>query len=161
MQALRQTFISAARAVLLAGLVMGLVPFTAAAAETRLAVSATVLKHASIQWLSHPDAVVVSAVDIFRGYVDIPAAAQMLIRSNTPAGFLLSFTTRGDFVHHTLVTGLGNELQVGAEGGSASQPIAGTGMSSKVLSLHFRYVLSDGARQGVYPWPMQVEVAPL
>lgn len=150
---------SALVGVALVGLVA--VSFTAGAAENKLTVSATVLKHASLQVVSQPGSVAVTAADIARGYVDVPSTAQIMVKSNTQEGYLLTFTSRGDFFRQALVRGLGNDVQLGPDGGGVAQKTTGRGMTRTELDLGFRFVLAASAQQGVYAWPMHVSVQPL
>jgi hypothetical protein len=144
-------------------LVLLAAPTTAAAGsdETKLTVSATVLKHASMKVLTQPSSVVVTAVDIARGYVDVPSPSQILVQSNTQGGYMLMFASQGDFVRQTFVKGLGNDVQLGSEGGGVAQGTTGRGMTKTALDLSFRFVLSEAAQQGVYAWPMRLSVTPL
>lgn len=135
--------------------------FTAGAGENKLAVSATVLKHASLQMLSQPGSVSVTAADIARGYVDVPATARMMVKSNTQDGYLLTFASQGDFFRQALVKGLANDVQLGPDGGGVAQKALGRGMTGTELDLGFRFVLSASTQQGVYAWPMTMSVTPL
>ena len=128
--------------------------------ETRLSVTATVLKHASLKVLAQPSSVVVTAADIARGYVEVPSPAQIAIKNNS-AGYMLVFAGRGEFVRQVRVRGLGSDVQMGADGGVVSQTNTARGMSSTTLDLGFRFELSASAQQGTYPWPMQMSVVPL
>lgn len=139
-----------------------LTPAVAAAegSETKLSVTATILKHASLQVLAQPSSVVVTAADIARGYVEVARPAQIAIKNNS-AGYMLVFAGHGEFVRQVRVRGLGSDVQMGADGGVVSQMNTGRGMSSTTLDLGFRFELSASARQGVYPWPMQMSIIPL
>ncbi|MDB5745028.1 MAG: repeat-containing protein [Polaromonas sp.] len=131
------------------------------ATETKLVVTATVMKHASLKVLSQPASVTVTAADIRVGYVDVPAPAQVAVQSNTQAGYMLMFESQGEFLQQTLVRGLANDVQVGAAGGGIVQTPGGRGMSKTTLDLGFRFVLSASAQQGTYPWPMRLSVIAL
>jgi hypothetical protein len=132
-----------------------------ASGETKLTVSATISKHASLQVLSQPSSVVITADDMARGYVDVPSPAQVTVQSNTQDGYLLMFENQGDFLRHALVKGLDSDVQVSAGGGGVAQRSLGRGMRKNLLNLGFRFVLSDSARQGVYAWPMRLSVSAL
>lgn len=155
----------AARLALGHALVLGLCGVAPAAVagsdEARVTVSATILKHASLKVLAQPSSVVVTAADIARGYVDVPAAAQVAIHSNTPEGYILEFAAQGDFMRQIEVRGLGSDVQLSPAGGLVTQRPAGTGVTKTILALGFRFLLSESAQQGTYPWPMRVSVAPL
>lgn len=163
MKYLRQTVIRVAQWALLGAAAIGmLAPASAAASgpEAKLLVTATVLKRASLQVLNQPSSVVVTAADIARGYVDVPAPAQVAISSNTSQGYVLEFASQGDFMRQILVRGLGTDVQLSPAGGTVVQNSTGAGVIRTTLSLGFRFFLSDTARQGTYAWPMRLSVLP-
>jgi hypothetical protein len=131
-------------------------PVFAQSQQVSLSVSATILKRASLQVLSQPSTVLVTAADIDRGYVDVAGPVKLAIRSNSPDGFMVEFVNRGDLVRGLRVQGLGTELQMGPEGGFVrhmSGPVR-----HAVLDLGFRIELSSAARASVYAWPVQLAV---
>jgi hypothetical protein len=129
------------------------------AAETQVRVSVNVAKHARLQVISQPGAVVVTMADIQRGYVDVPAAAQVAVQANTP-GYLLEFGSEGDFIRQIVVRGLGTEVQLSPAGGLVTQP-APAGNVKATLALGFRFILSESAQPGAYAWPMRIGALPL
>lgn len=163
MKHLAKAALQATRSGLLGVAFLGLVAasFTAGAVENKLTVTATVLKHASLQVVSQPGSVAVTAADIARGYVDVPATAQIMVKSNTADGYMLNFSSQGDFFSQAVVRGLGSDVQLGADGGGVAQRTAARGMTNTSLDLGFRFLLSASAQQGVYAWPMRVSVTPL
>lgn len=153
---------STVRVLALSALLFG--TLTAACAqsdETKLTVSATVLKYASLKVLAQPGSVVVTAADITRGYVDVPAPASVQVQTNTQNGYLLMFDNQGEFMRQILVKGLANDVQIGVAGGGVAQNTAGQGMRRAQLDLGFRFVLASSAQEGIYPWPMRMSVTPL
>jgi len=165
MKNIRTTPAMAGQLAITGMLVLGLaaIPMAAAAGsgEMKLAVGATILKHASLKVLTQPASVVVTAADIARGYVDVPAPAQVAIQSNTLEGYALEFANQGDFMRQIMVRGLGNDLQLSPNGGTVTKRSNGAGMTRTVLELAFRFVLSESAQQGTYAWPMRLSVTPL
>lgn len=128
----------------------------------KVAVTATVLKRATLEVVNQPAAVVVTQADLARGYVDVPLPAQLAILSNSPDGYLLEFTSHGDFMKQILVKGLTHDLQLNGSGGAVMQPAtAGAGVTRASLSLGFRFLLSEATAEGTYPWPLRISVAPL
>jgi hypothetical protein len=127
----------------------------------KLTVTATVLKRASLKVLARPSSVAVTAGDVARGYVEVSSPEQVAIKSNTSGGYLLEFASQGDFMRQILVTGLANDVQLSPSGGVVMQTSTGSGMTSAVLNLRFRFVLTEAAQVGTYSWPMQVSVTPL
>lgn len=136
----------------------------AEAAETasaRVAVSATVLRHASVDVLSAPRTVSISEADIARGYVDVPVPSRLEIRSNSPSGYVIAIESAADFARGTEVRGLGGVVSFGRFGGVLNVKGGGQGMHVMPVELYFRVLLSDVARPGVHPWPVQLSVMPL
>lgn len=161
----KEVSFAAAGSVLFMAMALGFLcaPLQAVASsgENKLQVSATILKHASLQVMAQPSSVVVTAADIARGYVDVSSPAQVAVQSNTQGGYVLMFESQGEFLRQTLVKGLGTDVQLSASGGGVAQRGAGRGMSKTLLDLGFRFILSESARQGVYAWPMRLSVTPL
>lgn len=149
-----------AKALVLAWLCAPLIA-AAAGGGTQLGVTATVVKRASLQVLTQPSSVVVTAADIARGYVDGPAPAQVTIQNNSLGGYMLLFSSEGDFFRQVVVKGLGQDMQLGPSGGMVTQGAGGGGMRKTTLDLVFRFFLSSSARQGSYPWPVHLSVTPL
>ena len=137
-------------------------PASAAASGTQnVLITTKILKRASLTVLTQPTAVVVTAADVARGYVDVAAPAQVAIQSNSLAGYLLEFASQGGFMRQILVKGLANEVQLSPEGGTVMQSSSGMGVTKTTLALAFRFVLAESTQQGTYPWPMRLSVTPL
>lgn len=125
-----------------------------------VAVTATVLKRANLNVLAQPATVEITAADIARGYVDVPAATRVEIKSNSPQGYMLMFEGNSDFVRQTQVRGMGNAVQFGASGGGIFQRWSGHGVDKAVVELGFRFILAEGVSPGTHAWPMQLSVMP-
>ena len=134
-------------------------PPAAAADQAKLTVSATVLKRASLKVLAQPTSLTLTEADVARGYIEVPAPAQVAVKNNSNEGYMLVVANRGDFVRRLRVRGLGDEVQIGASGGFVRQP--GGPVVTRVLDLGFRFELSESAQPGVYPWPVQLSVTPI
>jgi hypothetical protein len=163
MKRAEQAFHWAAHGALLGtlGFGMAMAPLGAAASDqTTLKVSATILKRASLQVLAQPSTVVITADDIARGYIDV-SQVEVAISNNSLQGYMLVFDCHAEFVRQTRVRGLDREVQLGADGGAVVQTANGQGVTNMVLDLVFRFELAASARQGVYPWPMELSVTPL
>jgi hypothetical protein len=151
-----------ARQVLVAAFCLVLLSMAAADPGVgKLTVTATVRKHASMKVVMQPTSVLVTADDVARGFVDVPASVQLVVRSNSPGGYLLDFGSNDNFLHQIRVTGLDRDVQLGSAGGAVAQAALGPGMKSAVLTLGFRFVLSRTAQQGIYAWPLALTVASL
>jgi hypothetical protein len=136
-------------------------PTLATGADVKVAVSATVLKQATLKVLSQPASVSVTPADIARGYVDVAMPAQVAVKSNSARGFMLEFASEGDFFRQMVVRGLASDVQLGAAGGAVMQPAAATGITRAQLDLEFRFVLADSAQPGSYSWPVHLTVSPV
>jgi hypothetical protein len=130
-------------------------------ASTKLMVSATILKHAHLKILSQVAAVRITQADIQRGYADVPTGSRLEIHSNSPDGYVLMFESQSDFVRETQVKGLGNTVQLSAQGGVVSQTQLGGRLTRITVDLGFRFLLSENAQPGTYAWPLRVSVMPL
>lgn len=142
--------------------VMLVAPASASATGSqKLLVTANIAKHASLKVLAQPSAVVVTAADVAKGYVDVPAAAEIAVTSNSLSGYMLEFASRGSFIRQIMVKGLARDVQLSAEGGTVMQLASGSGVTKKTLALGFRFLLAESTEQGIYPWPMHLSVTPL
>lgn len=148
-------------AILLAAAALIATGVDAAAASQPLNVTANVLKRASLSVLAQPVAVVITTADVRRGYVDAPDSVHLSIRNNSAEGYLLDFASEGDFIRRIQVTGLGNEVQMGPAGGLVPQSGATSRPVNAMVSLTFRFILSDAAKPGTYPWPMRLSASPM
>lgn len=135
-------------------------PAVALADSIGVTVSATILKHASLQVLAQPSSIVVTPQDVARGYVDVPAPARVAVKHNTP-GYMLVFAGESEFVRQIRVSGLGADVQMGAGGGAIARNTPVRGMDNTVIEMAFRFELAAGTQQGVYPWPIQMSAVPL
>lgn len=135
---------------------------SAAAGESsgNIKVSATILKHASLTVTAQPGALVVTAADIARGYVDVPAQAHIAVHTNSPS-YALDIGAQADFLRHIIVRGLGPDVQLSPAGGLVTQPASSTSVTRVALALGFRFVLADGARAGTYAWPVRMSALPI
>lgn len=129
--------------------------------STRVMVSATVMRHASVRAVSTPHTVSITEADIGRGYVDIPTPSKLEIRSNSQSGHLIAIEIATEFAAGTEVRGLGDTISFGPSGGVVSVKSSGQGMRVIPVELYFRVQLSANARPGLHPWPMQLSVMPL
>ncbi|MDP1610657.1 MAG: hypothetical protein Q8M11_06340 [Sulfuritalea sp.] len=135
-------------------------PAEAAGNKAQVAVSATVLRHVSARSMTAPHSVSISAADIGRGYVDVPVPSTLEIRSNSPSGYLLAFGSQAEFASGIEVHGVGGGASFGRFGGVLNVRTEGRGMQTIPVELNFRILLSENARPGTYPWPIQITVLP-
>jgi hypothetical protein len=128
-------------------------------AHTELSVSATVRATARIDLQSVPAALEISALDLARGYIDVPQPTQLLVRSNSQSGFALDVLTVAPILSSMSIQGLDSQAALGPDGGSIVQRWQRP--QAVNLSLRFRFALAPGIAPGMYPWPVRVSVRPL
>lgn len=136
--------------------------FAAAGAKevrSELSVTATVRAVANIDLQSTPAALEISALDVQRGYIDVPQPTQLVVRSNSQTGFALDVLTVAPIMSAMTIQGFDSELALGADGGSIVQRWQRP--QALNLSLKFRFSLLPGIAPGMYPWPVRVAVRPL
>lgn len=160
---LQRTLVELAMAAALAvGAVAGSTSAEAAdGANAQVTVGATVLRHVGIRVLTAPRTINISETDIARGYVDAPIASKLEIRSNSPTGYMLAIESQADFARGTEVRGIGGVASLGRFGGVLNIQTGGRGMQMTPVELSFRILLSEEARPGVHPWPIQLSVLPV
>jgi hypothetical protein len=128
-------------------------PGCQAAGQSVLSVSATVARHASIR-LAPPSSISVSSEDVARGWIELPAPVEMVVQSNAPQGYTVSFQAQGELVRLVEVKGMGDVLRVGTSGLVAARPAPGRGMWRETLQLRFRFELAPQVAPGEHPWPL-------
>lgn len=134
-------------------------PVAAAQKSAAIRVSATVVPSARMHKHHQTQQFTISAADITRGHVEIPAASRFSVTSNSPAGYRIDFHPLGDFFESAHVAGLGNVVHLGADGGSIVQ--RGPLPPDLTHELSFRFTLRPGTLPGLYPWPLLLSVRAL
>ncbi|NDP42497.1 MAG: hypothetical protein GZ089_07245, partial [Aromatoleum sp.] len=130
-----------------------------AAARAELGVSAFVLPVAVLQVEHQAPELLLTAVDIARGYVDVPAASRLAIRTSSRVGYMLDFHARLPLFTSVQVTSASGRSELGPDGGTlVARGAVGHGVAT---SLSYRFQLDGNIRAGSYPWPLAVSVRPL
>jgi hypothetical protein len=146
-------------AALAALLVLSLAPGTARAATaskaTQIRVSASVGPYVRLDVLQQPS-LTITAEDIQRGYVDVPAGTSLGTRTNDRYGFVFNFSSRSNVFERVSVTGIGGTMEIGSAGGSIR--VAFTGPES-AAQVSYRFYLAPGVQSGNYPWPLQISAS--
>jgi hypothetical protein len=125
----------------------------ASVGSSTMKVTANVLPYLRLQVLKQVSTLNVTPEDVARGYIDVPAATDLMARTNDRNGFALSFDARSNVFRKAQVTGLASGLELGPEGGMAHQPFAGKQM---LMRLSYRFFLAPEVAPGSYPWPLQI-----
>ena len=146
-------------ALALAAALVPALPARAGSVSASLAVSVVVPPRAILSVESEPSSLQITEEDVMRGYVEVPKASRVQVRTNTPSGWLAELQVLQGPYRSIEVSGLGAPTQVNANGGWIAQPYPGT-TRPVPLELGYRFLLSPDARPGVYPWPVALAAMP-
>lgn len=138
----------------------------ASAAETRHAagtmqVSAMVLPFARVQPTQQVSSLRITPQDVARGYVDVPSASVLEVKTNSRHGVILRFDNMAEFVKSIKISGLGGDIELGASGGDVVERHSGYEVAGRALMLGYRFRLDPNAQPGTYAWPLMVSARPL
>ena len=133
-------------------------PLVAGSGDLRaqFSVTAIVSPRASVEPLSQPALLSVSADDVERGYVDVAAAYR--VSSNDPSGYMMRLAPRTGLTSSVEVAGLSTPVVMTDQVVEVIQPAA---RRPQRLDLRFRLVLDEKAVPGTYAMPVQVSVTTL
>lgn len=132
-------------------------PLHAGQTQATVNVRITVPAITRLEVLSQAQTLEISALDLQRGYIDVPQPTQLKVYSNAAAGFALEVSPMLPQIRTIVVRGLNDEALLGADGGQIVQHSQGNAL----LTLRFRLGLSPDAQPGTYPWPVHLAVQPL
>jgi len=141
-------------------LVNPLGPFVSAAdagqATATLQVSAQVIATTKLSLDFQTSKFPVTASDIAKGHIDVPAASRFSVVTNHRAGYLLDFHPVGDIFQAVQVTGLAHNALLGVDGGTIV--VRGLVSNGAQQELSYRFILRPDCTPGVYAWPMVMKV---
>ena len=119
----------------------------AGSSSAEMRVSVTVVARTLVDVDRAAEAVTVTDADIRRGWIEVPAALALRVKSNAREGYLLRFQPlQGPFTRGELSWG-NNLVQLGADERWITQRTDEQGAA--VMNL--RLQLADGVKPGVYP----------
>jgi hypothetical protein len=125
-----------------------------------MAVSAFVMQNTRLHVLSQATQLTITEANIERGYIDVPAASQIEVKSNSRDGFALVFNSMSDLFEAVQITGLGPTVELGTEGGTVVQR-RNAQQQSVLLQLGYRFIFSKKVRPGNYAWPIALSARAL
>ena len=105
--------------------------------------------------ISQGDSVTVTAADIERGFVEVPAGSRFELIAN--AAHTMHFSAQGGWFRAVKVSGLGGDLTLGPSGGEFLQ--AHRLPSPEIHELDYRFELGPDAVPGRYAWPLALSVS--
>jgi hypothetical protein len=152
---LQQMFVAAALSALVSISAVGQVEAgpSGNVSSATVHVSATVKPVAKVTVLYQLPQLEITSQNIAQGYLEIPNASRLEVRSNSPSGYLLSIENQGGPFRDVIVSGLGGEVQLNRGTGWILMPYA---PMPNTMEVSYRIMLADDARPGFYPWPFQL-----
>ena len=131
-------------------------PATDAASVGQLSVSAYVPSRVVSRVEQQPAALTITAADVARGYVEVPAGSRLRVTSNDPAGFVIDFFPRLPIFTAVHVSTRDGSARLGPDGGGiVEHRHRGRNVP---LELSYRFELADNVKPGTYAWPLVVSV---
>jgi hypothetical protein len=95
----------------------------------------------------------ITSQHVAQGYIDVLHASRIELRNNSPSGFILTIENQGEPFRDVYVNGFENQIQLNSGTAWVLMPYIPV---PKTLDLSYRFVLSENARPGSYPWPLQI-----
>lgn len=114
-------------------------------------VSAKVLTRTSLKIIHQIKEIMITSIDIHKGYIDIKDALHIELKNNNPAGYMLAFQGLAWPFKEISIRGLAKEIQVGPGSTFIYQPYNRGAIS---VELNCRFLLTEDAKPGVYDWPL-------
>lgn len=133
-------------------------PAAAGTSRANLGVSAIVPAVAVLQVERQLPELTLTAADVARGYIDVPAASRLAIRTTSRSGCMLDFHPRLALFKSVSVSSALGAGDLGPDGGT----LVARGTTGRVATdVSYRFHLDGDVRPGAYPWPLAVSVRPL
>jgi hypothetical protein len=127
-------------------------------ARGEIAVSAIVPAVAVLQVERQLPELTLTAADVARGYIDVPAASRLAIRTTSRSGCMLDFHPRLALFKSVSVSSALGAGDLGPDGGT----LVARGTTGRIATdISYRFHLDGDVRPGAYPWPLAVSVRPL
>ncbi len=100
----------------------------------------------------------INTEDIERGYIDIPNAVVVHVRTNSRKGYLLSLNIRGNHFNDVWVSDNASLTVISSGKGLIKIPYADSS-TENINELSFRLYLSENIQPGQYAWPVALDVS--
>ena len=128
----------------------------AAPHTTKLVVMARIATFFRMQSEHQAAALTITARDIERGYIEVPAASNFSVITNAQEGYVIDFRPRSDVFSSVIVSGLQTPIEIGAHGGTAMNNVPHG--RTTFHQLGYRFMLRQDLQPGSYPWPLEISV---
>ncbi len=120
-------------------------------------VSATVIGRISHSVTHQEQKIIIKEEDIKKGYIEIPSAMILLIKTNQKNGYFLWFEGESELFKEIWVIDRGRVVVLPPSGGLIHQPYSGSHIEIKELS--FRLNLKEDTQPGYYLFPFKVRAS--
>jgi hypothetical protein len=145
-------------AILLATVAVGTSPAFAGSSSANMNVSVQVMARAIVSVDSQPASVTVTAADIARGYVDVPAPIVVRVRTNSRQGYLLHVENQSETFSSVELSTAEIAMNVGAHETWIQRPYVSGG---DVIPMRARLHLAPAATIGSFSLPIAFNASPL
>lgn len=125
--------------------------------KAAIKVSATVQARISQTLVRQEKVLSITNEQIAKGYLDIPAATFIQVKTNDPNGYMLSFEMTSEIVKEAWV--IDNKRTTILSGGGGFVHQAYPGPSGEVKELSYRFFLVPGTQPGLYAWPLNMNAS--
>ena len=102
--------------------------------------------------------IVLSNPDIKAGYIILKAVTRIAIKSNNKKGCMVVFKGLKWPFKEAQAFGFDNDVHITSEDASVQQPYK---RNTFTVELSYRFILSDNAQEGKYPWPLSIALQPI
>lgn len=126
----------------------------AGSSKAAITVSATVQASISQTLVSQEKALLVTQENVVKGYLDVPAATVLQVKTNDPRGYLLSVEVNQEVAREVWIMDNDRTTVVSGGIGLIHQPYPGP--FGKVKEISYRIFLASNTKPGFYAWPLNV-----
>lgn len=117
-------------------------------------VSATVLPRIQQALIRQEKVLKVTEEELEKGYIDLPSATLIQVKSNDRNGYMLSFEMNADLIKEAWIIDKNRTTILSGGGGFVHQ--AYPGPSGEMKEIGYRFFLTPGTQPGVYAWPIGI-----
>jgi hypothetical protein len=125
----------------------------AGSSSAEMRVSVQVIARTLLTVDQEPASLQITADDVARGYVEVPHAVAVRIRSNASNGYSVQFQPVGYPFSKAEVTWGTSVAIVGGDGSWLTQPYQG---GTTTGTLNVRLTLASSTTPGTYAWPIRI-----
>jgi len=130
---------------------------TLAGNKATIMVSATVVPRVSQSLIHQVSRFNVTEEDIRRGFIEIPSATVLQIKTNDKKGYVLLFEGGSELFKEVTVIDKGRTIVLSSSGGFIHQTNSGGNVEVKDLS--YKLLLNENIQPGSYSWPLRVKAS--